>query len=114
MAVVHYHDLDRAVIDGHAEGMCKLIALKANGEILGVHVVGEQALEVVEIAAAGMAAGMHVSQLAELEIAYPTFTAIVGLAARQICHDLGFDVPSARWGALSSRLPAGWELSHDH
>jgi pyruvate/2-oxoglutarate dehydrogenase complex dihydrolipoamide dehydrogenase (E3) component len=37
----------------------------------------------------GMAAGMWVEQLAELELAYPTYTAIVGLAARHLVRELG-------------------------
>jgi hypothetical protein len=50
--------------------------------------VGEQAVEVVQLVATAMGAGMRVEQLANLELAYPTFTAIVGLAARQLVRDL--------------------------
>ena len=89
VAVVSYAELDRAVIDGHTEGYCKLIVSKETHRILGAHIVGEQALEVIHVVAAGMAANMLVEQLAELEIAYPTFTSIVGLAARRILHNLG-------------------------
>ena len=96
MAVVSYAELDRAVIDGRTEGFCKLIVSEKTHRILGAHIVGEQALEVIHLVAAGMAANMVVEQLAELEIAYPTFTAIVGLAARQILHNLGTP-PAAEW-----------------
>jgi pyruvate/2-oxoglutarate dehydrogenase complex dihydrolipoamide dehydrogenase (E3) component len=95
-AVVSYAELDRAVIDGHTEGFCKLIVSQETHRILGAHIVGEQALEVIHLVAAGMAANMLVEQLAELEIAYPTFTAIVGLAARQILHNLDTP-PAAEW-----------------
>jgi pyruvate/2-oxoglutarate dehydrogenase complex dihydrolipoamide dehydrogenase (E3) component len=95
-AVVSYAELDRAVIDGHTEGFCKLIVSQETHRILGAHIVGEQALEVIHLVAAGIAANMLVEQLAELEIAYPTFTAIVGLAARQILHNLG-NSPAAEW-----------------
>jgi dihydrolipoamide dehydrogenase len=96
VAVVSYAELDRAVIDGHTEGFCKLIVSQETHRILGAHIVGEQALEVIHLVAAGMAANMLVEQLAELEIAYPTFTAIVGLAARQILHNLDTP-PAAEW-----------------
>ena len=96
VAVVSYAELDRAVIDGRTEGFCKLIVSEKTHRILGAHIVGEQALEVIHLVAAGMAANMVVEQLAELEIAYPTFTAIVGLAARQILHNLGTP-PAAEW-----------------
>ena len=42
-----------------------------------------------------MRAGMRVEQLADLELAYPTFTAVVGLAARRMIRTLGF-IPLAR------------------
>lgn len=83
VTVVPYADLDRAVIDGRTEGFCKLIVERESRKILGGHVVGEQAVEVVQILAATMAGELRVEQLADLELAYPTFTAIVGLAARQ-------------------------------
>jgi dihydrolipoamide dehydrogenase len=109
VAVVAYADLDRAVIDGHTEGFCKLIVARATRHILGAHVVGEQAVEVIQIAAAGMAAGMRVEQLADLELAYPTFTAIVGLAARQIVRDLGVVPVTALWRSLGKPRAAEWE-----
>ena len=109
VAVVPYTDLDRAAIDGYQEGFCKLIVSRESHRILGAHVVGEQAVEVVQLMAAGMAAGLRVEQLAELEMAYPTFTAIVGLAARQLVRELGL-VPLAReWQALQHRQVAEWE-----
>lgn len=108
-AVVSYTDLDRAVIDGHPTGFCKLIVSKDNHRILGAHVVGEQALEVVEVAAAAMAADMWVEQLAELEIAYPTFTAILGLAARKLVYDLGVQPVGHVWKALGKSRFAEWE-----
>jgi pyruvate/2-oxoglutarate dehydrogenase complex dihydrolipoamide dehydrogenase (E3) component len=82
-AVARYADLERAVIDGHTEGFAKLLVSRSDRRILGAHVVGEQAVEVVQIAAATMAAEQPVEQLAGLQFAYPTFTAIIGLAARQ-------------------------------
>jgi pyruvate/2-oxoglutarate dehydrogenase complex dihydrolipoamide dehydrogenase (E3) component len=88
-AVVPYADLDRAVIDGRTEGFCKLIVSRSTHRLLGAHVVGEQALEVVQVIAAGMEAEMTVDHLADLELAYPTFTGILGLAARQICREMG-------------------------
>jgi pyruvate/2-oxoglutarate dehydrogenase complex dihydrolipoamide dehydrogenase (E3) component len=113
VAVVPYADLDRAVIDGHTTGLCKLIVSRETHRLLGAHVVGEQALEVVEIAAAAMAADMWVEQLAELELAYPTYTAIVGLAARGIIYELGVVPVAHEWQALG-RLPAAtWERRLD-
>lgn len=108
-AQVPYADLDRAVIDGRTEGMCKLVVSKENHRILGAHVVGEQALEVVHLVAAGMSADMWVEQLAELEIAYPTYTAVIGLAARQVIRKLGVVPLAPEWRALGKQLSTEWE-----
>ena len=110
VAVVPYSDLDRGIIDGRQEGSCKLIVSRATRRVLGAHIVGEQAVEVVQIAATAMRAGMRVEQLADLELAYPTFTAVVGLAARRISRTLGL-VPLAPAGDGREQLRAAeWEL----
>ncbi|HEX5504117.1 MAG TPA: FAD-dependent oxidoreductase [Thermomicrobiales bacterium] len=104
VATVPYADLDRAVIDGHTAGACKLLACRATRRVLGAHIVGEQAVEVVQVVAAAVRAGLRVEQLAELELAYPTYTAVVGLAARRIARQLGA-VPVAP----GRRPDAEWE-----
>jgi len=111
VAVAPYADLDRGIIDGRPGGSCKLIVSRDTRRILGAHIVGEQALEVVQIAATAMRAGMRVEQLADLELAYPTFTAVMGLAARRITRALGL-VPLAPVGHEGTeRLRAAeWEL----
>lgn len=109
VASVPYADLDRAVIDGRPEGFAKLIVSRETHRILGAHVVGEQALEVVQIVAAGMAADMAVGQLAELEIAYPTFSAVLGLAARRLLRDLGVSPLALQWRVLGQPPAAEWE-----
>jgi pyruvate/2-oxoglutarate dehydrogenase complex dihydrolipoamide dehydrogenase (E3) component len=108
---IPYADLDRAVIDDHTSGCFKLIVSEETHRILGAHVVGEQAVEVVQIVAAGMAADMWVEQLAEMELAYPTFTAIIGLAARQIVRQLGVTPLVPQWRALGKVQVAEWERS---
>jgi pyruvate/2-oxoglutarate dehydrogenase complex dihydrolipoamide dehydrogenase (E3) component len=108
-AEVPYADLDRAVIDGRPEGLFKMIASEETHRILGAHAVGEQALEIVQIVAAGMAADMWVEQLAEMELAYPTFTAIVGLAARRVVRQLGVIPLAPEWRALRVPHAAEWE-----
>lgn len=98
--VVPYASLDRAVIDGRTEGACKLIVGRDTHRLLGAHIVGEQALESIQLVAAGMASDMWVEQLAELELAYPTYTAVLGLAARQIVRNLGVMALSPQWREL--------------
>jgi len=42
---------------------------------------------------------------------YPTYTAIVGLAARRLAHALGVMPLAPEWRALSKSYAAEWERS---
>jgi pyruvate/2-oxoglutarate dehydrogenase complex dihydrolipoamide dehydrogenase (E3) component len=112
-ALVPYADMDRAVIDGRTVGFGKLIVDRGTRQVLGAHVVGEQAVEVVHIVAAAMAGKLPIEELASLEIAYPTFAAVVGLAARQIARELDVVPMVAQWRALKAirQRAAEWERS---
>jgi hypothetical protein len=91
--------------------LCKLLVDRRSRRILGAHIVGEQAVEVVQIVATAMRAGMPVEQLADVEFAYPTFTAIVGIVARRLLRELGLVAVSPRWGIPERTLGAEWEHS---
>jgi dihydrolipoamide dehydrogenase len=111
VATVPYAELDRAVIDGHTEGFCKLLAEAGSRRIVGAHVVGEQAVEVVSLVAAAIDAGTPVEEVADLELAYPTFTAIIGLCARRLARELGAIAVSPQWRAMGYGGLAEWERS---
>lgn len=108
-AAVPYADLDRAVIDGRTDGVCKLIVDRETHAILGAHVVGEQAVEIVHVAAALMEAHSTVERLVQLEIAYPTFASVLGLAARQIARELGSVASTMAWGTDHDARATEWE-----
>jgi dihydrolipoamide dehydrogenase len=109
VSVVPYTALDRALIDGQREGFCKLIVSTTTHRILGAHIMGEQALEILQLVATSIAADMQIEQLAEMELAYPTFTAIVGLAARQIMRELGIVPLTPQVQSLGRAYVAEWE-----
>ena len=111
--VVPFTDIDRAVIDDRTVGFCKLIVSQENHRLVGAHVVGEQALEITQLVAAGMTADIWVEQLAELEIAYPTYAGVLGLAARHLVRDLGVMPLSPQWQALGKTHAAEWEQESD-
>lgn len=111
VTTVPYAELDRAVIDGRTLGMFKLIVERASRQVLGAHVVGEQAVEIVQIVAAIMAGRMTVEQVAEMKLSYPTFTAIVGVAARQVVRELGVIPLAPYWRDLRRVRIAEWERS---
>ncbi len=70
-------------------GFSKLIAERRRHYILGARVLGEYSAEIIQAAAVAMAAIMRVEQLAELQLAYPTFTEALGTAAQKLVHQLG-------------------------
>ncbi len=84
VATVDYTELDRAVIDDRSLGFLKLIADRRRELILGAHAVGENAIEVVQSVTTAMAAGIDLSTLAGVKFAYPTYSAVIGLAARAL------------------------------
>jgi pyruvate/2-oxoglutarate dehydrogenase complex dihydrolipoamide dehydrogenase (E3) component len=102
IGIAHYDDLLRPVADGRPEGFCKLIADRRRRTILGAHVVGEYSAETVQTVAAAMAGGMTVEQVAELQLAYPTFTEGVSMAAQKICRTIGIGRFPQAWSYLGS------------
>lgn len=81
---VPYSQLDRAVIDDRELGFLKLIADRRRELLLGAHAVGENAIEVVQSVTTAMAAGIDLATLANVKFAYPTYSAVIGLAARAL------------------------------
>jgi pyruvate/2-oxoglutarate dehydrogenase complex dihydrolipoamide dehydrogenase (E3) component len=70
--------MTRAIIDGRTGGFCKLIVDRASHRILGCHVVGERAVDTVQIAAVAVAARMRVDDLARIPLSFPTYSGILG------------------------------------
>ncbi len=81
---VPYTQLERALIDGRTTGFFKLICDRHRSSVLGAHAVGEGALELIQAVVTAVAAGTDLATLASVEFAYPTYTAVLGLAARQL------------------------------
>ena len=100
VGIARYDDLLRPVADGRPDGFCKLIADRQTRAILGAHVLGEYSAETVQTVAACMAAGMTVEHVAELQLAFPTFTEGVCMAAQKICRELGIGNFPQAWSYL--------------
>jgi len=89
-AVAHYADLDRAIIDNREAGFLKLLVDKQSDTIIGAHAAGENAVEVIQAVATAMAANANISALAGIELAYPSYAAILGAAASQLVPDISY------------------------
>jgi pyruvate/2-oxoglutarate dehydrogenase complex dihydrolipoamide dehydrogenase (E3) component len=82
----------RTIIDGRTYGFCKLIVDRGTRKILGCHVVGERAVEIIQLAAIAMAGGMRVDDLAAVPLSYPTYAGALGRLAASATRQLNVQV----------------------
>lgn len=92
IAVVRFDETARTIIDGRTTGFCKLIADRESRAILGCHVVGERAVEIVQVVAIAIAAGMRVDDLARVPLSFPTYAGILVRAAYRAAQQLHLEV----------------------
>jgi pyruvate/2-oxoglutarate dehydrogenase complex dihydrolipoamide dehydrogenase (E3) component len=93
-AVVRFDTTTRTIIDDRTVGFCKLLVDRGTRTILGCHVVGERAVEIVQMAAVAMSSRMPVEALVRLPLSFPTYTGILMRAAYRAVEQLGIQ---ARW-----------------
>ena len=91
VATVSFDSVTRAIVDGRTTGFCKLIADRPSGRILGCHIVGERAVDIVQVAALAMAGDLTVTRLARFPFPFPTYAGILGRAAAVLAHGLNRD-----------------------
>jgi pyruvate/2-oxoglutarate dehydrogenase complex dihydrolipoamide dehydrogenase (E3) component len=91
-AIVRFDSTTRTIIDGRTAGFCKLIVDRATYKILGCHVVGERAVEITQVAAIAIAAGMRVDELAQVPLSFPTYAGILGRVAGSATRQLNLKV----------------------
>ncbi|NJC23566.1 glutathione reductase (NADPH) [Arthrobacter pigmenti] len=91
VVVVPYGSVERPIIDEREQGFLKLVTDRHRELILGAHAVGENAVEVIQAVASAMAAGTDVATLARVKFAYPTYSSIIGYAARAVLRGEGKD-----------------------
>ena len=63
-----------------------------SGTAIGCHVVGERAVDITQVAAIAMAAGMRVDDLARVPLSYPTYADILALVAASAARQLNLEV----------------------
>jgi len=91
-AVVNFDSTTRTIIDGRTTGFCKLIVDRGTSKILGCHVVGERAVDITQVAAIAITAGMRVDDLAQVPLSFPTYIAILGRVAASAARQLNLKV----------------------
>jgi pyruvate/2-oxoglutarate dehydrogenase complex dihydrolipoamide dehydrogenase (E3) component len=83
-----YAETTRAIIDGRTRGFCKLVVDREDLTLLGCHIVGERAVEVVQMATLAMTAGLKVDDLARVLFSFPTYANVLGRAALRATREL--------------------------
>ena len=88
VSVARFDGAVRTIIDGRTTGFCKLIVERDSAAILGCHVVGERAVDIVQLVAVAMSARMSVDALARIPLSFPTHAGILGRAAAHAAREL--------------------------
>jgi pyruvate/2-oxoglutarate dehydrogenase complex dihydrolipoamide dehydrogenase (E3) component len=94
--VVRFDSVARPIIDGRKVGLCKLVTDRASYKILGCHIVGERAVEIAQVAAIAISAGLRVNDLLRIPLSFPTYTGVLVRAAALAASELQLEV---RWDA---------------
>jgi pyruvate/2-oxoglutarate dehydrogenase complex dihydrolipoamide dehydrogenase (E3) component len=105
--IVRFDATTRTIIDGRELGFCKLITDRRTYRILGCHVVGERAVEITQLAAIAIAAGMRVDELARIPLSYPTYAGILARLAASAARELNLEVSWEAHQAESAWLGSG-------
>jgi pyruvate/2-oxoglutarate dehydrogenase complex dihydrolipoamide dehydrogenase (E3) component len=91
VAVMRFDETARTIIDGQTAGFCRLIADRESRAILGCHVVGERAIEIVQVVSIAIAARMKVDELARVPLSFPTYAGILLRTAYRVADQLDMD-----------------------
>jgi len=86
-----FEDAIRPTIDGQTTGFCKLIVDRRTHTILGCHIVGERAVEIVQMASIAMVGRVPIDELARIPLSLPTYTGVllraVNRATAELAHE---------------------------
>jgi dihydrolipoamide dehydrogenase len=91
-AIVNFDSTTRTIIDGRKAGFCKLITDRKTCRLIGCHVVGERAVDIVQVAAIAIAAGIRVDDLARVPLSYPTYSEVLARVAASTARQLNLQV----------------------
>lgn len=87
---VDYGACTRPIIDGRTYGFCKLVIDAETALVLGCHVVGDRAVDIVQVLSVALSAGMRrVDDIARLAVSFPTYAEILIHTAVAASQQLG-------------------------
>ena len=94
VGVAHYREIARGAILGDDTGVLKLIVHRETRQLLGVHIFGTAATELVHIGQAFLAFQGTLDVLVETVFNYPTFAECYKVAALDAYNKLGPKAPA--------------------
>lgn len=94
-ATISFDSTTRTIIDGRTYGFCKMIVDRQTRLMLGCHIVGERAVDIIQIAAIAMVAGMKVDKLARVPLSFPTYAGVLGRVAAKVTRELNLELNSS-------------------
>jgi dihydrolipoamide dehydrogenase/pyruvate dehydrogenase complex dihydrolipoamide acetyltransferase long form len=80
-----FHGCGKALVLNETYGMVKIISEKGSGVVLGVHIIGPHATDMIAEAVLGMSMGVTVNQLAHAIHPHPTLSEAVMESALTLC-----------------------------
>lgn len=83
-----FDEIARGHISGIQDGLLKLVVGGDNGQVLGVHIVGEGAAELIHIGQIAILKGMRVEEFVENIFNFPTLAEAYRVAALDALHRL--------------------------
>ncbi len=87
----HYHELPRGQISGECEGMLKMIVHRDTREILGVHIIGGGATEVIHIAQMALLYNAKIDIFIDNIFNFPTYSEALKIAALSASNQMQED-----------------------
>ena len=88
VGIARYRELARGQIAGDSYGMLKLLVSTEDRKVLGVHIFGTSATEMVHIGQAVMGCGGTVDYLVDAVFNYPTFSEAYKVAALDVANKM--------------------------
>lgn len=81
-SVGHFRANSKALAEGEGDGIAKVLFNKSNGKLLGVHIIGIHAADLIQECANAMARGTTVDELAFCVHTHPTLSEVVDEAMK--------------------------------
>jgi len=106
VGMAHYREIARGQIIGDTTGRLKLLFHQETGQLLGVHIIGEGAAELVHIGQAVMALSGTVRYFVDHVFNYPTLAECYKVAALAGLNKLGADRAARMAAALTPQDPS--------